>query len=275
MKNTLKSERPARRITPERPNKTTQRRRVRGETRRTAALAFLVRPNTAGVAASVTLRWARQRDLNGNSFQRCRKSGNQPQHLRSFVDHLRHHPPGRGHFADLGQRNRHRNVRRALVRVANPFLFMDIFHFFYVLVIILALIAGIFSLLAGFALLAGRPSTVSTSPTLLALPSRISVPAASLGYLPLDPSTKTRLSAPRRTSGNMFPCCAPQSRNTQNYLPQTRESPPRARANLRDKRNSDAPGVHETSYVQLACDRIRFLTLMSGVSPSAACCLGR
>jgi uncharacterized membrane protein len=45
-----------------------------------------------------------------------------------------------------------------LVRVANAFLFMHIFHFFYVLVIILALIAGIFSLLAGFALLGGRPS---------------------------------------------------------------------------------------------------------------------
>ena len=45
-----------------------------------------------------------------------------------------------------------------LVRVANAFLFMDIFHFFYALVIVLALIAGIFSLLAGFTLLGGRPS---------------------------------------------------------------------------------------------------------------------
>jgi len=45
-----------------------------------------------------------------------------------------------------------------LVRVANAFLFMDIFHFFYVLAIILALIAGVFSLLAGFALLGGRSS---------------------------------------------------------------------------------------------------------------------
>jgi uncharacterized membrane protein len=45
-----------------------------------------------------------------------------------------------------------------LVRVANAFLFMDIFRFFYVLAIVLALIAGIFSLLAGFALAGGRPS---------------------------------------------------------------------------------------------------------------------
>jgi uncharacterized membrane protein len=45
-----------------------------------------------------------------------------------------------------------------LVRVANAFLFMDIFHVFYALAIVLALIAGIFSLLAGFALLGGRSS---------------------------------------------------------------------------------------------------------------------
>jgi uncharacterized membrane protein len=45
-----------------------------------------------------------------------------------------------------------------LVRVANPFVFMDIFHFFYFMAIVLALIAGIFSLLAGFALLGGRSS---------------------------------------------------------------------------------------------------------------------
>jgi uncharacterized membrane protein len=45
-----------------------------------------------------------------------------------------------------------------LVRVANAFFFMDVFHFFYVLAIILALIAGAFSLLAGFALLGGRSS---------------------------------------------------------------------------------------------------------------------
>jgi uncharacterized membrane protein len=45
-----------------------------------------------------------------------------------------------------------------LVRVANAFFFMEVFHFVYVLVIILALIAGVFSLLAGFALLGGRSS---------------------------------------------------------------------------------------------------------------------
>jgi len=45
-----------------------------------------------------------------------------------------------------------------LTRVAEAFTFMAIFHVFYVLLIIVTVLSGIFSLLAGSALLASRPA---------------------------------------------------------------------------------------------------------------------
>jgi hypothetical protein len=44
-----------------------------------------------------------------------------------------------------------------LVRVPHPFFMMDMFHFFYAVVIILIIVSGILALLAGFALFTGRP----------------------------------------------------------------------------------------------------------------------
>lgn len=45
-----------------------------------------------------------------------------------------------------------------LTNVANPFFWMDVFHFVYVFAIVLTVLAGIFALLAGLALLAGTSS---------------------------------------------------------------------------------------------------------------------
>jgi hypothetical protein len=45
-----------------------------------------------------------------------------------------------------------------LTNVANPFFWMDVFHFVYIFVIILTVLAGIFALLAGLALLANTSS---------------------------------------------------------------------------------------------------------------------
>ena len=45
-----------------------------------------------------------------------------------------------------------------LTRVPNPFTLMDLFHVFLILAIILAVVAGISSILAGFALMSGGPS---------------------------------------------------------------------------------------------------------------------
>jgi hypothetical protein len=45
-----------------------------------------------------------------------------------------------------------------LTNVPNPFFWMDLFHFAYVFAIVLTALAGIFSLLAGFALVASTSS---------------------------------------------------------------------------------------------------------------------
>ena len=45
-----------------------------------------------------------------------------------------------------------------LTRLPNPFTLMDLFHVFLILAIILAVVAGISSILAGFALMSGGPS---------------------------------------------------------------------------------------------------------------------
>jgi len=45
-----------------------------------------------------------------------------------------------------------------LTRGPNPFTLMDLFHVFLILAIILAVVAGISSILAGFALMSGGPS---------------------------------------------------------------------------------------------------------------------
>jgi hypothetical protein len=50
-----------------------------------------------------------------------------------------------------------------LARVPDPFTLMSIFHFLYVVAIIVTALAGIFGLLAGLALLAGRESARSLS----------------------------------------------------------------------------------------------------------------
>jgi uncharacterized membrane protein len=50
-----------------------------------------------------------------------------------------------------------------LTRVPDPFTLMSFFHFLYVLAIIVTALAGIFGLLAGLALLAGRTSARSLS----------------------------------------------------------------------------------------------------------------
>lgn len=45
-----------------------------------------------------------------------------------------------------------------LSRVGNPFFWMSVFHFVYTMWILLSIVAGVFSLLAGSALLTRRPS---------------------------------------------------------------------------------------------------------------------
>jgi hypothetical protein len=45
-----------------------------------------------------------------------------------------------------------------LTNVANPFFWMDLFHFVYLFAIVITFLAGIFALLAGLALLAGTSS---------------------------------------------------------------------------------------------------------------------
>ena len=50
-----------------------------------------------------------------------------------------------------------------LTRVPDPFTLMSIFHFFYVVAIMVTALAGIFGLLAGLALLAGRTWACSLS----------------------------------------------------------------------------------------------------------------
>ena len=45
-----------------------------------------------------------------------------------------------------------------LSRVGNPYFWMSLFHFAYTMMILLTIIAGVFSLLAGSALLTRRPS---------------------------------------------------------------------------------------------------------------------
>jgi hypothetical protein len=45
-----------------------------------------------------------------------------------------------------------------LVRVADPFTLMSIFHFFYAFTIVLSAVCGVIGLLAGLALLSGRRS---------------------------------------------------------------------------------------------------------------------
>jgi uncharacterized membrane protein len=50
-----------------------------------------------------------------------------------------------------------------LVRVPDALLLMSIFHFLYVVAIIVTALAGVFGLLAGLALLAGKPSARSLS----------------------------------------------------------------------------------------------------------------
>jgi hypothetical protein len=45
-----------------------------------------------------------------------------------------------------------------LVRVADPFTLMSIFHFFYAFAIVLSAVCGVMGLLAGLALLSGRRS---------------------------------------------------------------------------------------------------------------------
>jgi len=50
-----------------------------------------------------------------------------------------------------------------LSRVGNPFLWMGVFYFFYAGAIVVAILAGVFSLLAGLSLLAGRSSARSLS----------------------------------------------------------------------------------------------------------------
>ena len=50
-----------------------------------------------------------------------------------------------------------------LTRVADPFTLMSIFHFLYVVAIIVTALAGLFGSLAGLALLAGRSSARSLS----------------------------------------------------------------------------------------------------------------
>jgi hypothetical protein len=45
-----------------------------------------------------------------------------------------------------------------LTRVPNPFTLMDLFHFFLIFVIILSIVAGIVSIMAGLALMSGGPS---------------------------------------------------------------------------------------------------------------------
>jgi uncharacterized membrane protein len=50
-----------------------------------------------------------------------------------------------------------------LTRVPDPFSLMSIFHFLYVVAIIVTALSGIFGILAGLALLAGRTSARSLS----------------------------------------------------------------------------------------------------------------
>lgn len=50
-----------------------------------------------------------------------------------------------------------------LSRVQNPFTLMSIFHFFYVVAIIVTALSGLFGLLRGLALLSGRASARSLS----------------------------------------------------------------------------------------------------------------
>ena len=45
-----------------------------------------------------------------------------------------------------------------LTRVPNPFTLMDLFHFFLIFVIILSVVAGVLSIIAGLALMSGRQS---------------------------------------------------------------------------------------------------------------------
>jgi hypothetical protein len=45
-----------------------------------------------------------------------------------------------------------------LTNVPNPFFWMEVFHFVYIFAIVLTVLAGIFALLAGLALLAGTSS---------------------------------------------------------------------------------------------------------------------
>jgi len=45
-----------------------------------------------------------------------------------------------------------------LTRVPNPFTLMDLFHFFLIFLIILGIVAGIVSIIAGMTLISGGPS---------------------------------------------------------------------------------------------------------------------
>jgi hypothetical protein len=45
-----------------------------------------------------------------------------------------------------------------LTRVPDPFKLMSAFHFFYVCAVLVILLSGIFGLIAGFALLSGKPA---------------------------------------------------------------------------------------------------------------------
>jgi uncharacterized membrane protein len=50
-----------------------------------------------------------------------------------------------------------------LSRVADPFTLMSIFHFLYIVAILVAVLSGLIGIIAGFALLAGRSSARSLS----------------------------------------------------------------------------------------------------------------
>jgi uncharacterized membrane protein len=69
-----------------------------------------------------------------------------------------------------------------LVRVPDAFSLMSIFHFFYVVAIVVTVLAGVFGLLAGLALLAGR---------LAARPLSLAAAFLSLCDLPLGTTLGT------------------------------------------------------------------------------------
>jgi hypothetical protein len=69
-----------------------------------------------------------------------------------------------------------------LVRVPDAFSLMSVFHFFYIVAIIVTVLAGVFGLLAGLALLAARPA---------ARPLSLAAAFLSLSDLPLGTTLGT------------------------------------------------------------------------------------